>query len=170
MNAFFAVGVLSVTTMSAVPETCVWKEHYGQALKSARSHQRPLLLVMQDPSDPNHRLQQIDSISDNGHNELLSRFELCRVDVTTPHGKKTAEIFGVEEFPYTVMIGNKGKNIVFRRPGPMASEDWKNTLASYHSSPEPALSRTAPRVFFGSRTYAGQRLRSRLLAPRRCKT
>ena len=170
MNAFLAVCALSATTMSAIPETLVWKEHYGQALQSARSHQRPLLLVMQDPSDPNCRLQQIDPVSDKGHNELLSRFELCRVDVTTPHGKKTARVFGAEKFPYTVMIGNEGKKIVFRRAGPMASEDWKKTLASYQSPPESALSKTTARVFFGGRIYVGQRLRSRLLAPRTCKT
>ncbi|GEM_PF-3380125 len=170
MNAFFAVCVLSLTTLSAVPETLVWKEHYGQALQSARSHQRPLLLVMQDPSDPNCRLQQIDSVSDKDHNELLRRFELCRVDVTTPHGKKTARVFGAEQFPYTVMIGNQGKKIVFRQAGAMASEDWKNTLKSYQSSPEPALSKTTARGSFGSRTNAGRRLRSTLLTPRPCKT
>ena len=170
MNAFFAVCLLSLTTLSAVPETLVWQENYGQALQSARSHQRPLLLVMQDPSDPNDRLQPIDSVSDKDHHELLSRFELCRVDVTTPHGEKTARAFGAEQFPYTVMIGNQGKKIVFRQAGAMASEDWKNTLASYQSPPEPALSRTTARASFGSRTNTGRRLRSRLRAPRPCKT
>ena len=169
MNAIFAVCLLSATTNSAVWEPLVLKEHYGQALQSARSHGRPLVLVMQDSSDPHHPLQQIKQVSDKVDRELLDQFELCRVDVTTPHGKKTARAFGAEKFPYTVLIGNKGKKIVFRRAGPMAPEDWQNTLASHQTTQDPSLSGSAARSFTRTRADVPRRLRATRVAPRACK-
>ena len=129
MNGFLVSIVLSTTTLNGAP--IVWSNHYGKALTSARSHQRPLLLVLQDPSQPGHRLQHIFQDSDAAQDELLSNFELCRVDITTDYGKSVAKAFRAKKFPYTVVTDNRARKIVFRRAGNMKSQDWQRTLVSY---------------------------------------
>ena len=63
--------------------------------------------------------------------ELLRPYNLCHVDVSTDYGKKVAEAFKAEDFPYTAIIDKTGSVIIFAKAGKMANEEWQGVLKKF---------------------------------------
>jgi hypothetical protein len=120
-----------MSLLASAPTGADWSESYHDALAAARKAQRPMLVVLEDPAEPERRVEQAACTPSLKRTRLLGRYQLCRVDITTPTGKKVAEAFGAEQFPHTAITDAGCKKIVFRKTGRFKSRDWWTMLASH---------------------------------------
>ena len=124
MQALLLAALASVTVTGDLE----WSSHYAQAKAAAATAQKPLLVVLEDPAEPSRRFDTERLASEEEHQDLLKHFQLCRVDVTTPYGKRVAEAIGVSELPYTAITDKTAKYITFRSAGQVSPENWSKTL------------------------------------------
>lgn len=143
-SSVVAVSIVS-SSLAATPQQPEWSTKYGEALIHAKTVQRPLLIILEDGSQPNQRLGQVDPTDDKTQNIFLNKYVLCRIDVSTAYGKQIANAFHAATFPYIVITDLNVKQIVYRRAGPISDEDWVSTLVSYQDG-KTANSITASRV------------------------
>ena len=68
-----------------------WSAHYAEAKAAAAAAEKPLLVVLENPGEPQRRFHDDALASQPEQVDLLKHFQLCRVDVTTPYGKRVAE-------------------------------------------------------------------------------
>lgn len=130
MNGLMASLVIAVNITLSTPTASKWETDYGKALRAAQSTHRPLVVVLENPRDPVQSVGEEALTSSYGRPELLARFELCRVDVTTKTGKLVAEAFGAKQFPYTAVSDQSCKKIVQRHVGRPSPRKWIAMLAS----------------------------------------
>ena len=52
MVHYLAVATLAASTFAVSPAKVTWQADYGKALAATRSDQRPLLVVLDNPSAP----------------------------------------------------------------------------------------------------------------------
>jgi thioredoxin-related protein len=130
----YCAVVLALSFFSTPPShDTQWLKDYGIAIQAARLAQRPLLVVLEKPADPE---QRVDVIDGSGQiSELLEGYELCRVDVTTEYGQKVAASYGATQFPYSVITDTSCRNILFRGKGKFSAEMWERTLDNYKETP-----------------------------------
>jgi hypothetical protein len=128
----YAIAAIAALSPSAFAEQ--WHRDYGSALKAARSANKPLLVVLEMPSD---RLSEKGAATDLGSSALLKPYHLCCIDVSTSVGKQVAEAFGAQQFPYTVITDKDGKNIVHRKAGHYSKLDWSSMLMTYRDGQKP---------------------------------
>ena len=142
MNAILAAGATVLFGFVEVtnPASTTWLEDYGTALQVARLTQRPLLVVLENPHDKNQRWGDVSD--DERLAGLLSKFELCRVDVTTDYGKQVAASYGATKFPYTAITDNRCRSVVFRGAGKASPEIWLQTLRAYSNHNSERLATT----------------------------
>jgi hypothetical protein len=133
MVHFVAVAALAASTLAMAPEKSKWQADYGKALAATRNDQRPLLVVLDNPADPAASVDSSLLEAKGEHAELLKPYRLCRVDVSSEYGKKVAQVFGATEFPHTTIIDKTGKIVLYKKPGKIASNDWKNALRKFES-------------------------------------
>jgi hypothetical protein len=124
MHALLLAALASVTVTSELE----WSSHYAQAKSAAATAQKPLLVVLEDPAEPSRRFDTERLASTEEQQDLLKHFQLCRVDVTTPYGKRVAEALSVRELPYTAITDKSAKYITYRAAGQVSPENWVETL------------------------------------------
>ena len=105
-----------------------WSTHYAKAKESAAAAQKPLLVVLEDPTKKDRCFNDESLASHEEQFDLLKHFQLCRVDVTSPYGKRVADALGVTELPYTAITDKTAKFITFRSAGSMSPAHWAKTL------------------------------------------
>ena len=106
-----------------------WNRHYADAKRAAQTSKRPMVVVLENPTSPQEKLD-VRKLSDTDRSILRQEnFELCRVDVNTNYGKRVAEAFGAKSFPYTAVTDDESRKIVFRKAGQMSKLDWTVALA-----------------------------------------
>jgi len=108
-----------------------WVDDYGAALRQARFQRLPLLVVIEDPSDSNRRIEQIRFAVNQTETDLLSNYKLCRVDVRTPYGQEVAKVFHAKQLPHTSIIDNTGSVQIFVKSGSFATDEWTTALATH---------------------------------------
>ena len=133
MNGIFVALTISATILADATEKPQWISDYGVAIQAAKSAQQPLLVVLDKPNEPGQRFEQASYTSDKTQLALLSNYKLCRVDVTTPYGRKVAEAFEATQFPYTVITDKTCTKIRYSKVGHLGTEEWITTLAEYKS-------------------------------------
>jgi len=114
------------------PSSANWMSDYREAYKAAKENDRQLLVVLENPSDPEFqpaRFSKQESVD-----ESLEPYELCRVDVSTSYGKKVANAFRATEFPYTAITDKGASNVVYRHSGKVSDDEWKTTLVTYKNA------------------------------------
>jgi hypothetical protein len=114
-----------------------WMANYTEALNQTQESEKPLLVVIDNPSDPTLCAEHAGQKPDKTQAELLGSYELCRVDVTTEHGKQVAEAFGVAEFPFMAIIDKTGSGVLFQSAGKMDTVEWVENLAAYRDGEIP---------------------------------
>ena len=133
--------VIAIATLAAAPSavpsdaqtsTARWTSDYKAALTAARAEGRPLLVVIEKPAEREFRVEQVSAKVDSTQAALLSSYKLCRVDATTPQGRKLAEKFDATALPYTAIVGS-GRWVVYERNGAFTDRDWINMLVSYRN-------------------------------------
>jgi len=131
MVYYFAAAVMAVTSFAAVPGKQEWQADYGKALAATRSEQRPLLVVLDIPSDPKASAPGDLIAAEGDAAALLEPYELCHVDVSTEYGKQVAKAFGATQFPHTAIIDRTGAVVIYKQPGQVAEAEWTAALARY---------------------------------------
>ncbi len=119
--AVIAIASFAVSTTSELK----WSNHYAQAKTSAAQQQRPLLVVLENSTDPAGKLDQ-ERLSSQA--DLLKQYELCRMDVNTAYGKKVAAAFGATDFPFTAITDKSAKFITYRGDGNLSTEQLQQVL------------------------------------------
>jgi len=102
---------------------------YGEALRTARSVGRPLLVVLDSAQQHEERIalpgaRSADAPAADG----LENYVLCHVDATTRYGQRVAKAFRATELPYAAIIDKTGSVILFRRAGHMRRGEWIGAL------------------------------------------
>lgn len=135
---------VALLTLAASPEdgSSDWMTSYGKALETARFAQQPLLVVLDNPNDPNQRFAPAEQ-PDETQKQLLKPYLLCRVDVSTPYGKQVAASFKTATFPHVAVIDKTAGYILYRKTGQVTSAEWAGTLVRY---------RTGTRISYSSAT------------------
>jgi hypothetical protein len=151
MLHYLAVATLASSTLAVTPTKVKWQADYGKALAATRSDQRPLLVVIDNPADPQAALEPKLLAAEGEQGELLKSYRLCRVDVSSDYGRKVAEAFGAKQFPHTAIIDKTGSTVLFKKTGPIAGEEWHGALAKYQKGTQPVTQN----VFFRGGTILG---------------
>ncbi len=122
-----AIAAIAVSSAVATPPATEWQADYGKALAATRTDDRPLLVVLDVPSDPKS-IQVADEQSN-----LLSAYQLCHIDASTEYGQKVAKVFHAEKFPFTAIIDKTGSVVLHKKQGQLSDSEWNETLAAYQS-------------------------------------
>lgn len=131
---FFVIAATSVVSNSANTSNQAkvelnWKRHYDVAKRHAQANQRPLVVVLENPTSTNEKIDETKLGGLNRETISKNKFELVRVDVNTDYGKRVAAAFGATKFPYTAVTDDRSIHIVYRKAGQMSDRDWRVALA-----------------------------------------
>ena len=140
MVTWITLSVMSFVLTDASEPQLDWITDYGAAYRQTRMEGVPLLVVLDDPSKAEHRIEQVSSrAQDKTQIELLSNYKLCHVDVRTEYGQRLAKAFHVDQFPHTVIIDNTASVKIFKKTGHFTTEEWVTTLVKYKSGDRPPV-------------------------------
>jgi uncharacterized protein (DUF1778 family) len=131
MVEFLAMTVIAISTVGVSTDAVEWQSDYGKALEASRADARPLLIVLDNPSDPQAAVEENQLAAEGEQQELLGAYECCHVDVTSEYGKKVADAFKAHEFPFAAIIDKTGSVVLHKTAGKMSDETWQKTLATY---------------------------------------
>jgi uncharacterized protein (DUF1778 family) len=131
MIEFLAMTVIAFSTVGVSTDAVQWQSDYGKALEASRADARPLLIVLDNPSDPQAAVEENQLAAEGKQEELLAAYECCHVDVTTDYGKKVADAFKANEFPFAAIIDKTGSVVLHKTAGKVSDEKWQETLATY---------------------------------------
>ncbi|MEM9660163.1 MAG: hypothetical protein AAF961_17500, partial [Planctomycetota bacterium] len=110
------IAATSLAAAASQPEQ-QWESDYGKALAATRKVNRPLLVVIDKPSDEKARLGDKLLNVEGEYGKLLKSYELCHVDAATEYGRKVAQSFGAKSFPHTSIIDKTGAVVLFKKAG-----------------------------------------------------
>ncbi len=128
---YFLALVVAVGATTATPTPLEWQSDYGKALVATRADSRPLLVVLDVPSNPKTAVATKQVAKDATQEKLLGAYQLCRVDASTAYGKKVAKAFGASSFPYTAILDKSASVVLCRKVGQLSNDQWQKTLAKY---------------------------------------
>ncbi len=129
-----ALIVSSFAASSVSRDTsATWQADYGKALEATRKDDRPLLVVLDVPGNPQSELETEQLESKGEQAELLDAYQLCHVDVSTSYGKKVADAFHATEFPFTAIIDKTGSIVLCKKAGKISDAEWQETLEKYQA-------------------------------------
>ena len=131
--ALITVSTFAASAVSTGIDASGWQTNYGKALAATREDNRPLLVVLDVPGDPEEAAEETQLELDGEQGELLESYQLCHVDVSTKYGKKVAEAFRAKEFPFTAIIDKTGSVVLMKQEGQISQDKWEQTLAKYQS-------------------------------------
>lgn len=135
--------VIASGFLAAAPGGNHWHHDYGAALEAAKEAERPLLVVLEVPTDPARRVAPAHFTLDPTQTALLANYELCRIDVRTGYGKRVAQAFRASEVPHTAIIDRTGSYVLYRNDGRISTDDWVATLVSHRTGkrvrPQPQI-------------------------------
>ena len=131
MAQLLIATVLAVSSIAAATDSAQWHADYGKALAATRNDERPLLIVLDVPSDPEAAVESAQLEAQGEQSELLGAYQRCHIDASTAYGKKVAEVFGAEKFPFTAIIDKTGSVIICKKMGQLSNDEWQETLTKY---------------------------------------
>lgn len=110
-----------------------WQADYGKALAATRADNRPLLIVLEVPSDPKTAVEGEQLKAEGEQAKLLASYQLCRIDASTEYGQRVAKAFKAEKFPFTAIIDKTGSIVLHKKQGKLTEAEWNETLSAYKS-------------------------------------
>jgi hypothetical protein len=167
MVSYLVIAVLSVGLLAGSPQTPQWEASYGKALEATRDAKSPLLVVLDEPSSDEARLEPELLGTDEVAREeikLLRPYRLCRVDVTTKYGRKVARAFRAKRFPHVAIIDKTGSTVIFRKSGQIAPAEWEQILER-HKTGDRTLAKTVSRTSYKPSETISQQPVSRPYCP-----
>lgn len=133
MLEFLTMAMVAFSTTAVSTDAVQWQSDYGKALETSRADSRPLLIVLDNPNDPQAAAAEQQLAAEGEQQELLSSYECCHVDVTTEYGKKVADAFKADKFPFAAIIDKTGSVVLCKKSGKVSDREWQSTLAKYQS-------------------------------------
>ncbi|MGI9457685.1 MAG: hypothetical protein ACR2NU_14060 [Aeoliella sp.] len=141
----FTLLAATIGVTAAAPPAPQWHSDYGKALTQTRADDRPLLMVIDNPAKDAERLPSELLKSEEAVTALM-RYDLCHVDATTKYGKKVAEAFKTEQFPYVAFVDKSGSVILHSHSGELTGDEWNDLLVKYQKGEKPVRRVTAKPV------------------------
>ena len=139
MNAVVATLALSMSMVGGSSSSREWSTDYASAFRVARSSQRPLLVVLEESQKPSAQVKQASFTTDDTMNALLGAYELCRVDVSSPYGRKVAAAFGATRFPFTAITDRSCSVLVYKKTGHFTTQEWVTMLVAHQRGDVPLM-------------------------------
>jgi hypothetical protein len=133
MIEFLAMTVIAFSSLGVSTDSADWQSDYGKALEASRTGEKPLLIVLDDPSNPAAAAEADQLEAEGKQEELLGAYECCHVDVSTEYGKKVADAFKAKEFPFAAIIDKTGSVVLHKTAGKLSDKQWQDTLATYQN-------------------------------------
>lgn len=107
-----------------------WSTHYGDAKAQAEKTNRPLLVIIENPAVAGDRVDEATLAANKDRVARMKNYQLCRVDASTPYGKRVAEAFGASQLPYTAVTDRTVRYITYRKSGKMSADQWSRALGT----------------------------------------
>ena len=123
--------LLAASLLAAAPDNQDWTSDYGAALEATRRSSRPLVVVLENPADPEQQVEPQLFSPAGFTGSTLQRYHRCRIDVSTDYGQQVADAFRTTEFPSTVIIDPAGRRILYRQAGHLSERQWDAVLTRY---------------------------------------
>ena len=139
MNAVVATLALSMSMVGGSSSSREWSTDYARAFRVAKSSQRPLLVVLEESQKPGTQVKQASFTLDDTMNALLGPYELCRVDVSSPYGRKVAAAFGATRFPFTAITDRSCSVLVYKKTGQFTMQEWVAMLVAHQRGDVPVM-------------------------------
>ncbi len=143
MVHFIALTAIALSSAVAANKPVEWQADYGKALAATRADSRPLLVVLEVPSDPKTTVEGEQLKTDGEQAKLLASYQLCRVDASTEYGQKVAKAFKAKQFPFTAIIDKTGSIVLHKQQGQLTDAEWSKTLSAYKSGERAAYQYTS---------------------------
>ncbi|QEG34261.1 thioredoxin domain-containing protein [Bythopirellula goksoeyrii] len=137
MVEVLAMTAIALMSFGVSGDSAQWQSDYGKALAASQADSRPLLIVLDNPSDPATAASEDQLVAEGEQEELLNAYERCHVDVSTEYGKKVADAFKAKEFPFAAIIDKTGSVVLCKKTGKVSDEEWQKTLTTYQSGVKP---------------------------------
>lgn len=137
MVELLTMTAIAVMSLGVSGDSAEWQSDYGQALAASQAESRPLLIVLDNPNDPQAAVSEEQLSAEGGQEELLNAYERCHVDVTTEYGKKVADAFKATQFPFAAIIDKTGSVVLCKKTGKISDQEWQKTLTTYQSGEKP---------------------------------
>lgn len=134
---------LALGSAVATSESVEWHADYGKALAATRADDRPLLVVLDVPSDEKKAVEDEQLKPEGEQADLLAKYQLCHIDASTEYGQRVAKVFKAEKFPFTAIIDKTGSVILSKKQGQLTDEEWNETLANHKSGERTATRYTS---------------------------
>ena len=131
MVNFLAVASIVFSAVAATPSQSQWQADYGKALAATRNDDRPLLIVLDVPADKELAVKTERLKAEGEQGKLLNAYQLCHVDASTKYGKKVAEVFKAEKFPFAAVIDKTGSVVLTKKTGQLSDKEWETVLETY---------------------------------------
>jgi len=131
MVHFLVLTAIAVSSAVATSKPVEWQADYGKALAATRSDDRPLLVVLDVPSDPKTAVEDKQLKTEGEQAKLLASYQLCHIDASTEYGQKVAKVFKAEQFPFTAIIDKTGSVVLHKKQGQLTDAEWQETLLTY---------------------------------------
>ena len=136
MISNMAIATVAIGMLAASPQPRTWEVSYGKALEASRADKSPLLVVLDNPSREEARIEPAllgDGQPAGKQAELLRPYRLCHVDVSTDYGQKVAKAFNAKSFPHVAIIDKTGSSVIFSKTGQIDAAEWEKALTSHRS-------------------------------------
>lgn len=128
MNGLLIALAVAATVPTPSGADLFWVDDYADALDATKALEKPLLIVIDEPSDSKKRSPHVQIAPEKEKAELMENYVLCHVDATTEYGNRVAGCFSVKQYPFTAIIDRTGKWIIYKNAGRMDDSDWVATL------------------------------------------
>lgn len=151
-----AAGFLSL--LSTAAPTNDWESNYGQALKTARSSGRRLLIVIDSDGKSG---RTVGHVKTRVRANQQHKWVFCHVDATTEYGQEVAKKFKATQLPFVAISDPTCSVISYQKSGPIEPQKWSTILARYtvsratsKTSNEAITARTTTRSrYYNSRSF-----------------
>jgi len=175
MVHFFAITAIvlssAVAATASSSRPVEWQADYGKALAATRADDRPLLVVLEVPSDPKTAVEGEQLKTDGEQAKLLASYQLCRVDASTEYGQKVAKAFKAKKFPFTAIIDKTGSIVLHKKQGQLTDAEWNKTLSDYKSGERTAYQYTSAyrgQLLDSGNTFSYPAANSSIISPSYC--
>ena len=128
MNALVAGFLVTISSMAASNETPIWNSDYGVALEATKAADQPLLVLIDKPADMGADSGEAVLHPSGELQQLLADYTLCYVDANSEYGRRVADVFRAEQFPFAAVIDSDGRKILSKWTGTRTSDQWIETL------------------------------------------
>lgn len=133
MVHYLVITTLALSSAVASSKPAQWQADYGKALAATRADDRPLLVVLDDPTNPKKAVEDDQLKTDGDQAQLLAKYQLCHIDASTEYGQRVAKVFKANKFPFTAIIDKTGSIVLHKKQGQLTDAEWNETLSAYKS-------------------------------------